>query len=104
MQKAFEKIKERLDKASDYYECDEQGREHVQMVELSDAIEIVNQVAEEYKSTEHINCSSDSSTVEVCEWIVDGSRYTTCSGNDFIQADPVDWDFCPYCGKKIKVI
>lgn len=30
-----------LDRASDYYECDEQGREHVQMVDLTDAIEIV---------------------------------------------------------------
>lgn len=30
-----------LDKASDYYETDEQGKEHVQMVNLIDAIEIV---------------------------------------------------------------
>lgn len=30
-----------LDKASDYYETDEQGKEHVQMVNLTDAIEIV---------------------------------------------------------------
>lgn len=30
-----------LDKASDYYEMDEQGKEHVQMVNLADAIEIV---------------------------------------------------------------
>ena len=36
-----DKVVERLDKASDYYECDEQGREHVQMVDLIDAIEIV---------------------------------------------------------------
>ena len=36
-----DKVVERLDKASDYYECDEQGLEHVQMVDLEDAIEIV---------------------------------------------------------------
>ena len=36
-----EKVVEQLDKASDYYECEEQGREHVQMVDLSEAIEIV---------------------------------------------------------------
>lgn len=30
-----------LDKASDYYETEEQGKEHVQMVNLADAIEIV---------------------------------------------------------------
>lgn len=32
---------EELDKASDYYETEEQGKEHVQMVNLADAIEIV---------------------------------------------------------------
>ena len=36
-----DKVVEDLDKASDYYECEEQGREHVQMVDLSEAIEIV---------------------------------------------------------------
>ena len=40
---AFDKDKviEQLDKASDYYECNEQGRERVQMVDLTKAIEIV---------------------------------------------------------------
>ncbi len=37
----IEKVVKRLDKASDYYECDEQGRERVQMIDLADAIEIV---------------------------------------------------------------
>lgn len=36
-----DKVVKELDKASDYYECEEQGREHVQMVDLTDAIEIV---------------------------------------------------------------
>lgn len=36
-----DKVVQRLDKASDYYECEEQGREHVQMIDLADAIEIV---------------------------------------------------------------
>lgn len=30
-----------LDKASDYYETNEQGKEHVQMVNLAEAFEIV---------------------------------------------------------------
>lgn len=34
-------VTEELDKASDYYEFDEQGMEHVQMLRLVDAIEIV---------------------------------------------------------------
>lgn len=35
------KVIEELDKASDYYQCEEQGREHVQMIDLTKAIEIV---------------------------------------------------------------
>ena len=34
-------VVEQLDKVSDYYEFDEQGMEHVQMLRLVDAIEIV---------------------------------------------------------------
>ena len=36
-----DKVVEQLDKASDYYEFDEQGMEHVQMLRLVYAIEIV---------------------------------------------------------------
>lgn len=37
----IDKVVKQLDKASDYYECNEQGRERVQMIDLTDAIEIV---------------------------------------------------------------
>lgn len=36
-----DKVVEQLEKVSDYYEFDEQGMEHVQMLRLVDAIEIV---------------------------------------------------------------
>ena len=36
-----DKVVEQLDKASDHYECEEQGREDVYMVDLEEAIEIV---------------------------------------------------------------
>lgn len=35
------KVVKQLDKASDYYEFDEQGKENVQMINLTKAIEIV---------------------------------------------------------------
>lgn len=35
-----DKVVKQLDKASDYYEFDEQGKEHVQMINLTEAIEI----------------------------------------------------------------
>ena len=36
-----DKVVEQLDKASDHYECEEQGREDIYMVDLEEAIEIV---------------------------------------------------------------
>lgn len=41
MEQIVEQIVEQFDKASDCYECEEQGREHVPMIDLIDAIEIV---------------------------------------------------------------
>ena len=37
----IDKVVKRLDKASDCYECNEQGREYVRMIDLIDAVEIV---------------------------------------------------------------
>lgn len=37
----LEKILEEIDKKADYYECDEQGREHVRMVDVIDDEEII---------------------------------------------------------------
>lgn len=37
----IEKVVKRLDKVSDCYECNEQGREYVRMIDLVDALEIV---------------------------------------------------------------
>lgn len=42
----IDKVVKRLDKASDCYECDEQGRERVQMIDLVDALEIVRGISE----------------------------------------------------------
>ena len=69
MQKAFEKIVERLEKQRNSI----QGRiplsfnegqrliYNYMLEECENSINVVNQVAEEYKSTEHINYSSDTS-------------------------------------------
>lgn len=37
----LEKIFEEIDKKADYYETDEQGREHVRMVDMVDVEEII---------------------------------------------------------------
>lgn len=67
MQAVFEKIIEHLENASFWTDSsfDEDGYcndDSEEAVYLHKAIEIVKQEAEQYTSTEHINCSSDSST------------------------------------------
>lgn len=37
----LDKVVKQLDKASDYYELDEQGKEHVQMINFIETLEIV---------------------------------------------------------------
>lgn len=54
----LEKILEEIDKKADYYETDEQGREHVRMVNMVDVEEIISS---------HMNHSGDDT--ERGDWI-----------------------------------
>ena len=88
----IDRVVEELDKSSDYYECEEQGREHVQMVDLTDAIEIVKQ---------------GSVSDDVCEWKDKElyGYYTSCTEfRSCIACKDKYWKYCPYCGKKIKAV
>lgn len=97
----IDKVVYELDKSSNYYECEEQGREHVQMVDLTEAIEIVKQ-----------GCVSD----DVCLWEKGSSGYvgypayyskcctTNSKGLEMQTHIIADWKYCPYCGKRIKVV
>lgn len=69
------------------------------------AIEIVIELAEEYKVSEMSTGSED-----CCEWrLIDyeANVYDTTCRNPHIllEGSPTDnsYEFCPYCGKKIKV-
>jgi len=52
---------------------------------------IVNQLAEEYNNV-------------FCEWKEDGVYYHTCKGEKYICDTIDDFEYCPCCGKKIKVV
>lgn len=93
MQKAFDLIKEK---------CMHDKRVGRRSFEAF--CEIVNQVAEEYKKF------GNSEQSEVCEWkevdkdlfkrgCINGRRYLELE-REFIES----LTYCPYCGKKIKVI
>ena len=88
---SVDKVVYELDKSSNYYECEEQGREHVQMVDLTEAIEIVKQV-----------CVSD----DVCEWhkVKHGNAYKSNTHAEIYDSRVLDWCKCPYCGNKRKVV
>ena len=58
MMNVLEKILEEIDKKADYYETDEQGREHVRMVNMVDVEEIIRS---------HMNHSGDDT--ERGDWI-----------------------------------
>ena len=78
------------------------------------AIEIVNQLAEEYKifgNSEQVKVSEmPTGSEDCCEWrLIDyeANVYDTTCRNPHIllEGSPTDnsYEFCPYCGKKIKV-
>ena len=98
MQKAFDLIVERLEEAKPYYNrildsLEAKKFEVGQIAGLNDAIEIVNQVAQTYEQ-------------EVCEWKQCGGNlrpYQTTSCEKFALHD-ISYVYCPYCGKRIKVI
>ena len=60
------------------------------------AIAIVNQLEEEYNN-------------DFCEWNYDGAMYERCPHTETLFArihncDEKIFKFCPYCGKRIKVV
>ena len=68
------------------------------MRRIEDSIKIVNQLAEEYNN-------------EVCEWKITFNKdihreyKPLCSEDGFIDMTGYfDYKYCPYCGKKIKVV
>jgi hypothetical protein len=116
MKEAFEKIKERVCEfihernKSGSTPCKNQRASCFQLIRVCDLTAIVNQVAEEYVTDINVGKNED-----VCEWIQgDGEAdavtdiYDTRCGNYhmFIEGNPIDnkYLFCPYCGKKIKVV
>ena len=106
MQKAFEKIVERLEELqAETAEKKVYYRDYPAIYDVSDmwarthedmqhAIKIVNQVAEMYEQ-------------EVCEWeevrLPVKIFWRNCRYREDTEYSPY-FEYCPYCGKKIKVV
>lgn len=102
MQRAFEKIIERLEEeAYDMEICEEQFDMNspyfkdvlYKMVKIDDIKKIVNQVASEVGE-------------EVCEWREDMTLSRSAIGHGKFESlmYVCKWEYCPYCGKKIKIV
>lgn len=93
----IDKVVEELEKSSKWVNetneyCDDDGNDYIP---LSKAIEIVK----------HVDVSDD-----VCEWKYNDSEYyfeSSCEHLHIFMSDGPkenEYRFCPYCGKKIKVV
>ena len=91
MQKAFNDIIERLEELKSDKGFGGTIQTMYADAKLNDAIKIVNQVAQTYEQ-------------EVCEW--KGVHVLRQYDSDCGQKSIVNptWVYCPYCGKKIKII
>lgn len=76
----LEKILEEIDKKADYYETDEQGREHVRMVDMVDVEEIIRSKMDEAKD---INVPSNDGWISVDERLPEDDRYILLSFENF---------------------
>ena len=87
----IDKVVEELDKASYLVPSKNKGYYADNAINLEDAIEIVKQGGVDD---------------DVCEWKVKSNYYVTeCSHDtDVMYGLKQDFKFCPYCGKKIKVV
>lgn len=83
-----DKVVEELEKATQYIKIDGKPTS-VKAIHPAQAIEIVK----------HGGVSDD-----VCEWHCDmyGRWHTKC--HTLADNDPLEYTYCPYCGKKIKVV
>lgn len=108
MQKAFDLIVERLGEKKSNYNAETEA-----FWNFREAINIVNQVAEEYtgKFTDKAPNKPDNPPTEyeeVCEWreLRNSHRYMGSKLHNHAEQSVrmLGWKYCPYCGKQIKVV
>ena len=90
MKQFIDKLIERLEEEIDLNPIYDYEKGHSRAI--CDAIEIVNQLAEEYNN-------------DFCEWKwgIDSAQ-VQCQGDRILFGSRRLFSYCPYCGKKIKEI
>lgn len=71
----LEKILEEIDKKADYYECEEQGREHIRMVDMVEVQEIIRS---------HMNDAENDGWIPVDERLPEDGETVLCTDGEDI--------------------
>lgn len=71
----LEKILEEIDKKADYYECEEQGREHIRMVDMVEVEEIIRS---------HMDDAENDGWIPVDEWLPEDGETVLCTDGEDI--------------------
>lgn len=113
MNKAFEKIIERLEELHERY-VNQYGvvGGNPMAFAVKECKDIVQEVAEEFATDTNVGTNrpvqekEETNTADMCEWNLDGvyifsphSRMFSC-----VIDDKHRYTYCPVCGKKIKVV
>ena len=121
IEKLIDRLEERVNVYPSGYGCMSYG---VRAVQISEATEIVNQLAEEYKDIDCSKCSrrswyqkgyadakkklAEEYNNDVCEWKEDEKFNwffkSPHEGVGIVKEESGLFNFCPCCGKKIKVV
>ena len=94
MKEFVDKLIEKLTKVKGHYGY--YGSEECEYIPYDYSISIINELADEYNN-------------DFCEWkftksVVNGGYFYSSSCNHKRFSDLHNFEFCPYCGKKIKVV
>lgn len=96
MDEFVKKLIERLEESKAKFVFGIKGTSLLECMEVNAVSIIAHQLAEEYNN-------------DFCEWNYDGAMYERCPHTETLFArihncDEKIFKYCPYCGKKIKVV
>ena len=104
----IDKVVEELEERTDFLkECTKYGNKNAEQQDKSYSTMMMYEVADLVEDLIEVVKHGDVSD-DVCEWIKQYKNYDwqpSCETNSVYNVAGVGWfKFCPYCGKKIKVV
>lgn len=101
MKNVLEKILEEIEKKADYYECDEQGREHVRMVDVIDIEEIIRSHMNEVENDERLIKKYVTNRQVVRDFNKKPLYMKGCCPKCGCELKSCETDYCRACGQAL---